>query len=518
MPKSFDFGGVHLTSGEESQGERARPDNPFCVAILGDFSGRANRGVVEAKTIDKRCTVPVDRDNFDEVMSHCGGEIRLPIGSGDSIRIRFSELEDFHPDRMFERLEVFGKLRELRARVQDPATFREAAEELGLRASEAVSHAPRSEDRPPSTAAAAAQLAGGNLLDEMIAQTESKIAGAEPKREPDAVREFAQRVAAKYEVSTPDSQQPRTFAVLDAAVGGLMRAILHNPDFQAMEAAWRATHLLVRELETGSQLKLCLVDVSKEELAEDLSSVEDLRDTGIYRLLVEKSVEIPGADPWAVIVGNYRFSPDSEDVKLLAGMAKLAHRARAPFLAEARTQLLGCASFAFGPNPREWKVGEEQAKRWAELRHLPEANSVGLALPRFLLRLPYGKKSSPLELFDFEEFPEVAGHEDYLWGNPAFGVAMLLAQSFRETGWEMRPGTVAQMERLPIHIYRENGGHESKPCAEALLTEVAVERIVEVGLIPLVSFKDRDSVRVARFQSIAEPPQGIAGRWGSSAL
>lgn len=515
MPKSFDFGSVHLTSGEQSRGEPVRADAPFCVAILGDFSGRANRGVVEAKTVDKRRVVPVDRDNFDEVMSRCGGEIRLPIKNGDSIRIRFSELEDFHPDRMFERLEVFGKLRELRARVGDPATFREAAEELGLQASEAVSDAPRSEGRPPSIAAAAAQLVGGNLLDEMIAQTESKIAEAGPKHELDPVREFAQRVAEKYEVGTPDPQRPQTVAVLDAAVGGLMRAILHNPDFQAMEAAWRATHLLVRELETGSQLKLYLVDVSKEELALDLNSVEDLRDTGIYRLLVEKT-EIPGADPWGVIVGNYRFSPDNEDVKLLAAMAKLAQRARAPFLAEARTQLLGCASFAVGPNPREWRVGEEQAERWTGLRHLPEANSVGLALPRFLLRLPYGKKSSPLELFDFEEFPEVARHEDYLWGNPAFGVAVLLAQSFSEAGWEMRPGTVAQMERLPIHVYREDGGHESKPCAEALLTELAVERIVEAGFIPLVSFKDRDSVRVARFQSIAEPPQGLAGRWGAA--
>ena len=124
---------------------------------------------------------------------------------------------------------------------------------MGLHASEAVSDAPGLAGRPPSIAAATAQLVGGNLLDEMIAQTESKIAGAESKREPDAVREFAQRVAAQYEVSTPDPQQPKTVAVLDAAVGGLMRAILHNPDFQAMEAAWRATHLLVRELETGSQ-------------------------------------------------------------------------------------------------------------------------------------------------------------------------------------------------------------------------------------------------------------------------
>src|ERR1700691_4570147 len=112
-----------------------------------------------------------------------------------------------------------------------------------------------------------------------------------------------------------------------------MRAILHNPDFQALEAAWRAAFLLVRQLETGSQLKLYLFDISKHELAADLSSAPDLRDTGTYRLLVEQSIETPGADPWSIIGGNYNFGSATEDVQPLSRMAKVASRARAPFLA-----------------------------------------------------------------------------------------------------------------------------------------------------------------------------------------
>jgi len=150
---------------------------------------------------------------------------------------------------------------------------------------------------------------------------------------------------------------------------------------------------------------------------------------------------------------------------------------------------------------------------WAELRRQPEAEAVGLALPRFLLRLPYGKKTSPLESFDFEEFPELPVHEDYLWGNPAFAVALLLAQSFLDAGWEMRAGSATEVDKLPLHVYRRDAQPESKPCAEVLLTEDAAERIVEEGLIPMVSFKDGDLVRVVRFQSIAEPPRALAGRW-----
>src|SRR5580658_10646908 len=136
MPKPFDFGGVNLSAGEDSSGAHPSDETPFCIAILGDFSGRANRRISDAKTIGKRRAWLVDRDNFDEVLSRSGAEIHLPIEDSGSLHLRFSELEDFHPDRIFERLEIFGKLRDLRGGLQDPATFQKAAEQLGLRSSD----------------------------------------------------------------------------------------------------------------------------------------------------------------------------------------------------------------------------------------------------------------------------------------------------------------------------------------------------------------------------------------------
>jgi len=512
VPKPFDFGGVNLTAGGDPSGARPSEETPFCIAILGDFSGRANRSLGDTKTTGKRRAVLVDRDNFDEVLSRSGAEIQLPIGEGGSIRLRFSELEDFHPDRIFQRLEIFGKLRDLRGRLQNPASFPEAAKELGLRSGGPVPE-PRKPDSSPVVAPSAARLASGSLLDEMIEQTEARVAPGRPGHSSDEVGEFARRVVAQHLVSTPDPRQPEILAVINRAIGSLMRAVLHNPDLQALEAIWRSTFLLVQQLETGSRLKLYLVDISKPELAADLSSATDLRDTAVYRLLVENSIETPGAEPWAIIVGNYSFGPGNEDAELVSRMARIAHRARAPFLAEASAHLLGCTSLASTPHPREWKGPGKLAGGWAELRRLPEADAVGLALPRFLLRLPYGRETCPLESFEFEEFPELPVHEDYLWGNPAFAVALLLAQSFLEARWEMDAGTATEVDKLPLHVYRRDAQTESKPCAEVLLTEDAVERIVEEGLIPLISFKDRDIVRVARFQSIADPPRALAGCW-----
>ena len=137
---------------------------------------------------------------------------------------------------------------------------------------------------------------------------------------------------------------------------------------------------------------------------------------------------------------------------MLSKMARIAHLAGAPFLAAAGPQVLGCSSLASSPHPRDWSVTKDQAIRWAKLRNLPEAGSIGLALPRFLLRLPYGKKTSGLNRLSSRSWPESPIHDDYLWGNPAFAVALLLGRSFAEEGWEMQGALAAEIDGLPLHV------------------------------------------------------------------
>ena len=271
----------------------------------------------------------------------------------------------------------------------------------------------------------------------------------------------------------------------------------------------------MRRVETSERLKLYLLDVSKAEMAADLAAAEDLRSTGVYKLLVEQTVGTPGAEPWALLAANYTFEPTRQDVELLERLAKIAHAAGAPFLAAASPRVLGCESAAELPHPREWKppADPEEAQAWGGLRKLPETSYVGLALPRFLLRLPYGKETDAAELFDFEEMPLPPVHEDYLWGNPAFACASLLAQAFSEEGWHMHPGTIREIHGLALHTYQENEESCVTSCAEVLLTEDAAEKILDQGLMPLASLKGRDAVRLIRFQSIADPPQALAGRW-----
>jgi type VI secretion system protein ImpC len=471
-------------------------------------------------SLANRRTLVIDRDNFDDVLAKSGAEIHLRLGKDDSLCLRFSGLDDFHPDRLFEHVNLFRKLREVRDRLQDPATFAAAAEEFGLSPGPPPRPHPPAAEPATSAAPSISRLASGSLLDELIEQSEVRGSESRPSRAPDELHEFVRRVTQPHLVAAADPRQAEVISLIDRAVSTQMRTLLHTPDFQALEAAWRAVFLLVRRIETGSQLKLHLIDISKAELAADLGSSPDLRSTAVYRLLVAKTVETRGAEPWALIAGNYTFGPDFPDVELLARLARIANATPAPFLAATSPRLLGCVSFAVTPHPRDWKLAPaaESAAAWAALRRLPEACSVGLILPRFLLRLPYGKKTDPAESFDFEEMPDAPSHEDYLWGNPAFAGALLLAQAFGEEGWEMRPGVTSEIDGLPLHVYEQNGESELKPCAEALLTEDAAESILENGLMPLVSLKGQDAVRLVRFQSIAEPRRALAGRWNESLL
>ena len=478
------FGEVHLDvdPGARRSATMLEPETPFRILLLGEFSGRSS---TSWKPME------VDRDNFEEVLARVS-----PGFSG----LRFQQLDDFHPDRIYGQSRLFQGLREVRRKLETPSTFAEAVAEI---------RAWSGEQSPPAATVRAAPLAeperpplpdlgsGISLLDSIVEAAEP-IKPSSVTRRGD-LRSFVERVVAPHTVAPENPDLPRLRALVDAEAGARMRALLHHSKFQALEAAWRAVFHLVRAIETGSQLKLYLLDVSKAELAADLSAADDLRESQVWRILVRDTVET-GGDPWSVVAGNYSFARTAGDAEMLGRVARIMSFARAPFLGEADPGNSGTET-------------EDAARHWERLRQLPEACWVGLAMPRFLLRLPYGKQTDPVEGFDFEEMPGVPNHQEYLWGNPAFACVQLLAEAFANDGWEMRPGAYSEIDRLPVHIYEAEGEKHAKPCAEVLLTERDIEWILDQGYMALDSKRDRDVVRLVRFQSIAKPLARLSGRW-----
>jgi type VI secretion system protein ImpC len=482
----------------------AEPGTSFRVALVGDFSGRSNRAIAETGgNSSTPRTYLIDRDNFSEMLSQLRIELRLPILGKEPppVLLQFADLDDFHPDRLFENVEIFDALKETRQSLNDPAIVAAMANQLDPSAS-------RSE---PSTTRRETERAG-DLLQQVLEATGGG-SHTDTFRPPSDLEEFVKQTVEPHSMPKPHPRQAELAAKVDNAIGVLMRRILHHPDFQAIEAAWRGLHFLVSQLETGENLKLYLIDISKAELAADLSGTDDISATGVYKLLV--TAEMGNQEPWAVLAGTITFDRTPEDAALLSRLAKLAKAAGAPFVAAAHPHLLGCESLAETPDPADWRLPADDPSReaWAALRKFPEAAFIGLALPRFLLRLPYGKETEPLERFDFEEMESAARHEEYLWVNPSYACVYLIAQAFSQYGWNFRPGMIQEIGGLPLHVYKVAGESRVKPCAEALLTQRAAEAILDHGFMPLLSFVHQDNVRLARVQSIADPPSPLLGRW-----
>ena len=519
-PISFDSPELSVVAALEESAVALEPDTPFRILLLGDWSGRANRKVsATGAATGERRPLPVDRDNFDEVMARLGVALHLPLAGarGPRFPLRFAELDDFHPDRLFAQLEIFASLKQTRERLGDPQTFAAAAAEVrGWNDATAQADAP-SPSAPGGEQAqqAAPAPAGSDLLDQLLTEAESRPVMSQPSLGDADWNALLRDLVRPHLAPRADPQQDELIASVDATTSDLMRTILRHKDFQALEAAWRALFFLVSRLDTGADLKLYLLDISQEELAGELSAAEDLRETPLFKLIVEESVGTSGGDLWSLLAGNYTFAPTREDIALLARVAKLARPAGAPFIAAASPRALGCDSLAATPDPADWQQAETADRLlWDALRRIPEAAYIGLALPRFLLRLPYGAETEPTETFEFSEMAGEPEHEAYLWGNPAFACAYLLAESFSRHGWDMGHSFAQEIEGLPLHIYDNSlGESQIKPCAEALLTERAASRIMERGIMPLLSFKHTDRVRLARFQSLAEPPTALAGRW-----
>jgi type VI secretion system protein ImpC len=444
---------VNLDVGARAEPIRSAPDDetPFRILILGDFSGRGERA-----PIAERRPKAVDCDNLDEVLASLSPSLQLPQAA-----LRFRSLDDFHPDHIYRRADLFRKLADVR---NQPAP------------------APAEAREGPRPARLTGLTSGRGLLESMMEQA-SEASASRVAEERDALADFLKRAVEPHLAPRQDPRQLEWASRVDAAAGDQMRAILHHPHFQSLEAAWRAVAMLIDRLQPDTALKIYVFDATLDELTQWGGP------PGLPSSLFGSK------DPWSLIVGNFAFEQTPADAARLQCLGRLAAALGAPFLGEAAP-------------PSD----SEPGPHWRELVRSPEARWIGLALPRFLLRLPYGKDTSPVEQFDFEEMPESI-HASYLWGNPAFFCACVLGLAFRSDGWGMRPALHREIGGLPQHIYRVDGESVAKPCAEALLGDADADFILANGFMPLLSRKDQDSVLLLRMQSIADPPAPLSGSW-----
>jgi type VI secretion system protein ImpC len=257
-------------------------------------------------------------------------------------------------------------------------------------------------------------------------------------------------------------------------------------------------------VETGAELKVLLIDLSEPELRSALPPGGDPAKSPVLRLLAGHADPVP----WSLLVGAYTFGASGDDVDRLAQLAAIGLVLRAPWISGADPRLAGV-----GPEPGELSTWTPPGEGWQLFRGSSLARSLGLVLPRFLARLPYGRGLEECERLAFEELAPGAPPETFLWGNPAIMVAVILGRSFAEHGWALMRGLEPEISGLPVGVLGRGTAAQAIGPGEAPLSVRAADALMDRGFMPLAPLKDSDRVRLVRIQSTAHPIAALQGRW-----
>lgn len=298
-------------------------------------------------------------------------------------------------------------------------------------------------------------------------------------------------------------------AEVDRLLGKQMDAILHQPDFQKLESAWRGLRLLVDRTDFRENIKLEVLHVSKADLLDDFENATDVTASGLYKHVYTAGFGQFGGEPIAAMIGNYHFSPAASDIKLLSYTASVGAMAHAPFITAPAPEFFNLGSFENLPNLKEVKdifEGPRFAK-WRAFRDSEDARHVGMVLPRFLLRSAYDRVEQPITSFNYEE--DISGqHENYLWGNAALLMASCINESFARYRWcpnIIGPHSGGAVEDLPVHFFESLGQLQAKIPTEVLISDRKEFELAEEGFIALTMRKDSDNAAFFSANSVQKP-------------
>jgi type VI secretion system protein ImpC len=332
-----------------------------------------------------------------------------------------------------------------------------------------------------------------------------------------AVQTLAEQVISQTPVISEDTVTTITamIAAIDTKLSEQVNQIMHHEQFQKVEGAWRGLHYLVNNTETDEMLKIRVMNISKKELGKTLKKFKGTAwdQSPIFKKMYEEEYGQFGGEPYGCLIGDYHFDHSPPDVEMLGEVAQVAAAAHAPFIAAANPSLMQMDSWQELSNPRDltkiFQTAEYAA--WRSLRESEDSRYLGLAMPRFLSRLPYGAKTSPVEEFDFEEETEGADHNKYTWANSAYAMAVNVNRSFKEFGWCSRIRGVESggaVEELPVHTFpTDDGGVDMKCPTEIAISDRREAELANNGFMPLLHKKNTDIAAFIGAQSLQKPAE-----------
>ncbi len=355
----------------------------------------------------------------------------------------------------------------------------------------------------PESAAATTTEAAPGLLDQIITNTKQ----TEPDRAQDLVKTLVEQALAG--TVTFDRNLTRTFdkavKAIDVKMSAQLNAIMHDPKFLKLEGSWRGLHYLVQNSETGTSLKLRVLNQTKRELGRDLSRAIEFDQSQLFKKIYENEFGTPGGEPYGALIGDYEWTNHPDDLETLRLVSNIAAGAFAPFISAAGAGMFGFDSWTELSKPRDLaKIFDTvEFAKWRAFRDSEDSRFVNLVMPRVIARLPYGKNTKPLDEFDYEEAPIdgrgkalAMGHEDYCWSNAAYVMGARLTDAFSKTGFctAIRGAEGGgKVENLPTHVFTSDDGDLDAKCpTEIGITDRRELELSNQGFLPLCHYKNTD--------------------------
>ncbi|MFN9505783.1 MAG: type VI secretion system contractile sheath large subunit [Rubrivivax sp.] len=331
-----------------------------------------------------------------------------------------------------------------------------------------------------------------------------------------AVQSLAQQALSGVDLRKGDAVQTidAIIAAIDAKVGRQLDSIMHHPDFQKLEGAWRGLKYLVDNTETDETLKIRVMHVKKDELGKMFRKFEGIAwdQSPLFKAIYEAEYGTLGGAPYGCLVGDYQFDQTPPDIEILSGMAKIAAAAHAPFVSSPSPALFQMKSWQELANPRDLtKIFEmPEYAEWRAFRKSEDSRYVGLAMPRFLARLPYGASTNPATDMAYEEKVEQGHHESYTWANSAYAMATNITRAFKLYGWTTAIRGVesgGNVDKLKMHTFAsDDGGVDIKCPTEIAITDRREGELAKNGMLALVHRKNSNEAVFMAGDSVHKPP------------
>lgn len=363
-----------------------------------------------------------------------------------------------------------------------------------------------------SGAASTAEL---STLDRIVLEGKMAVEPSQNAYAKKLLGQFATQILDEGMKVAPDKGVVATIneriAEIDKIITDQLNAIMHHPQFQALESSWRGLHDMVFGTETSTRLKLRLMNVSKKDLLKDLEGAVDHDMSALFKKVYEEEYGTFGGHPYSLLIGDYYFGRDPQDMALLQRISKVAAAAHAPFITAAAPSLFDMKSYTELGVPRDLSKIFESAElvTWRGFRDSEDSRYVSLVLPRYAARLPYGSKTVPLENFNYEEDVDGKDHTKYLWANAAYQLGLRITDAFAQYGWTTAIRGVeggGKVEGMTAHTFKTDEGDVALKCpTEVLITDRREKELNDLGFIAVVNSKGSDFAAFFGGQTVNKP-------------